>query len=314
MFEVHPYPDEWEAAADGSAPAHPGSVGVVVPTRDRPDRLARCLDSLEAARELQSFEIVVCDSSGPELDESVKEICEFRPDTRLVRHDRIGAAAARNVGTLASNAELLVAVDDDVYVEPNAIAELVAAHREPGGATVVAGEVRWSHWTSKPLRMRRIGFGEEAIPGEEVEFLVSALILYPRRLALELPWNERLWPYDDRFATMIWRAAGATLGHAPEARAAHDQRQSSYRVSHHADRIYANLTDALLIQRSPLRLAEFELLSFAACVKESWPSPGRLWGLCRAWMRGHRRFARDRRALRGQVRRAFEAVEGEWGR
>lgn len=310
MFEVAPYPHRWPGGEHNDEP-EPGSVAVVVPTRDRPYRLARCLEALERARRLYPFEVIVCDSSGVEHADRVAEACAQREFVRLVSHDRTGAAAARNVGTQAATAELVVALDDDVYVEPEAISELVETYRAAGGGLkVIAGAVRWSRWTSAPLRMRAIGFGREARVDEEVEFLVSALILYPRRLALELPWNERLWPYDDRFATLIWRAAGATLHHAPGARATHDQRESRYLVGHHADRIYVNLVDALLIERSAERFAAFELLSFAACARGAWPSPRAMAELCRAWARGHLRFFADRKELAKQVRKASAIAAG----
>ncbi len=221
MFDIAPFPAP--PLVDSAPAAAEARVGVVIPTRNRPDRLARCLARLAVAREEAEFDVVVCDSSGPDAKSAVASICEEYPFVRLINHERVGAAAARNVGTGATEAELLVVIDDDVYVAPHAIKALLDAYdREGGGRTVVAGEVRWSHWTSAPMRMRRIGFGRDAGPGEEPEFLVSALLLVPRVVAIELPWNERLWPYDDRYATMLWRASGSRLRFAADAKAEHD--------------------------------------------------------------------------------------------
>jgi glycosyltransferase involved in cell wall biosynthesis len=279
-------------------------VAVVVPTRNRPEKLGRCLEALAAARDGTPFRVHVCDSSGPEIAPHVEEICDRHPFVDLVRHDRRGASAARNVGTRAAASELIVSVDDDVYVEPGAIEALVKRYRADDGRSVVAGTVGWSHWWSRPLVMRRIGFGREARPGEHVEFLVSALILYPRELGLALPWNERLWPYDDRYVSLIWRAAGARLGFEPEARAHHDEVHTEYPVAHEADRFYVNALDGALVSRSPSRLLAFELLGFAACAKKWARSPRGAWGILRAWVSGHAALFRDLRTLRSVTRTA----------
>jgi glycosyltransferase involved in cell wall biosynthesis len=69
---------------------------VVVPTRDRPDSLARCLEAL-AAQSLAGLEVVVVD------DGSVVPV-PAPPGARLVRLPGLGAAAARNAGARAERA------------------------------------------------------------------------------------------------------------------------------------------------------------------------------------------------------------------
>jgi glycosyltransferase involved in cell wall biosynthesis len=295
VFDLPPFPDDAPPPRDG--PLDP--VGVIVPTRNRPDRLGRCLTALAAARGRTEFRAWVCDSSAGEDAERVADVVAGFDFAELVRHDRIGASAARNVGTRACRAELVVGLDDDVYVEPGSIDALVAAHRAGPSGCVVAGCVEWrDHWESRPLVMRPIGHARDAGPGEEIEFLVSALLLYPRELGLAFPWNERLWPYDDRWATMVWRLAGAQLRFAPDARADHDDVHSDYPVEHEADRIYANLFDALLVRRSPLWALAFEFVGFAAEAKKWARSAGGAVGLVRAWLRGHAALARDLPRLR----------------
>jgi glycosyltransferase involved in cell wall biosynthesis len=308
--------DQLPFSVNGAGPVEAtdhGDLAVIVPTRNRPEKLCRCLDALAEARDGLEFPVHVCDSSDPELAPRVEELCARHSFVELVRHDRRGASAARNVGTCATRSELVVSVDDDVYVEPGAIEALLRRYREVGPGSVVAGTVGWSHWWSRPLVMRRIGFGREARPGEPVEFLVSALLLYPRELGLALPWNERLWPYDDRYVSLMWRAAGATLAFAPEARARHDEVHTKYPVGHEADRIYVNALDGALVSRSPGRLLSFELLGFAACAKKWAGTPRGAWGIVRAWIRGHLALVRDLPALRaavGEARRRWSSAPG----
>ena len=298
MLDQPPFPGE---SPRGSATLPAEKVAVIVPTRDRPERLARCLKAIAAAHERTPFRAYVCDSSRPGPAEEVAEICSRHEFAELVSHDRRGASAARNVGTRACDAELVVSVDDDVYVEPDAVEALVGAYDRAGGGCVVAGSVRWSHWTSRPMVMRPIGFGRESRPGETPEFVVSALILYPRELGLAFPWNERLWPYDDRYVSLIWRTAGARLEFAEDARATHDETHTDYPVQHEADRIYVNLLDAVIVAPRLGRALGFEFLSFAACAKKWARSPSGAWEILRAWLRGHRALLRDLPALRAMV-------------
>jgi glycosyltransferase involved in cell wall biosynthesis len=305
VFAGPPFP----AAVDLTGPRDraatgPDSIAVVIPTRDRPERLERCLAALAAARARCEFAVYVCDSSGHETFPQVAAVCEPHSFVRLVRHDRPGAAAARNVGTAHCTEELIVVLDDDVYVEPQAIAALAEAYLAGAGTRVIAGSVEWSHWRSRPLVSRAIGFSREASPGEEPELVVSALVMYPRALGAACPWNERLWPHDDLFASRLWRLAGARLDVAPAAVATHDEKQSQYPVAHAADLIYTNLFDAVFVRRSPLRLLGIELLGFAAACKHWVRGPASFLGLVGAWARGHAAFVRDLGHLRGAVARA----------
>jgi glycosyltransferase involved in cell wall biosynthesis len=311
MFDQPPYPP---AAARAAEEGERAGLAVIVPTRNRPEKLARCLDALATARGKTPFTVHVCDSSGPEIAPRVERVCGRHDFVEVVRHDRRGASAARNVGTRACRAELVVSVDDDVYVDPGAIEALLRAYREHGGRCVVAGTVGWSHWRSRPLVMRRIGYGRDARPGEPVEFVVSALVLYPRELGLAFPWNERLWPYDDRYVSLIWRAAGAALAFAADATARHDEVRTAYPVGHEADRIYVNLLDAGFVSRSLGRLLAFELLGFAACAKKWARAPRGAWGIVRAWARGHVALLRDLPSLRATVAAArLRRAEGPSG-
>lgn len=301
MFDQPPFPALREVSLHPESDRE-ATVAVIVPTRNRPDRLARCLASLAVARDEAAFRVYVCDSSREDLKHEIAEICARYPFVELIDHSRIGASAARNVGTEACTEDLVVSVDDDVYVEPAAITELVRVYDAGQGTRVVAGSVNWGNWISRPLVMRWIGFARDAEPGEQPELVVSALVLYPRALGLLCPWNERLWPIDDLFASRLWRLAGADLMFAPHARARHDETHSSYPVANEADQIYTNLFDAILVTGSPGRLVLFEVLGFAACAKKWARTPRGAYELVRAWGRGHLAFVQDFRRLRSAVR------------
>jgi mycofactocin glycosyltransferase len=110
---------------------------VVVPTRDRPDELRRCLAALEAQRAtVPGLELVVVDD-GSTRPREVAAVAASVPGTTLVRLDGRGCAAARNTGVRATAAPFLCFTDDDCVPQPEWAARLVARLR--AGADMVAG-------------------------------------------------------------------------------------------------------------------------------------------------------------------------------
>ena len=275
------------------------SVAVVIPTRNRPEKLGRCLEALEAARSHREFEVYVADSTTKaDLVGQVEEVCARFPFVHLVQHERQGFGGARNKSAESAEADLLVDLDDDVYVEEEAIARLVAAYERGEGWRVVAGTVSWgTHW-SQPVVLRSTGYGRTALNGEQPDFLVGAFFAYPRALALACPWLETIPTYDDRIMGALWNAKGVSLEFEPTARAFHDEQAAVYKEESLADRIYGNLFDALLIRPSAARALSYEVLGFAAglseCVNRSFSKRR----FVRAWVRGHMRLITDWRRLR----------------
>src|SRR5215211_76796 len=167
-------------------------LSVTVPTRNRPEKLERCLRALAKARELLPFEVYVGDSSDTSVvRDMVQAVCEKFEFVHLRHHTGKNSSAARNFCAQMATTELLVSVDDDVYVEPEAILRLYKAYQRGKGWRVVAGSVAWGEVWSEPVVTRWTGWGQAARPEESPNFLISALLLYPRALALTIPWNER---------------------------------------------------------------------------------------------------------------------------
>jgi glycosyltransferase involved in cell wall biosynthesis len=96
---------------------------VVVCTRDRPEELARCLDSL-LRQSRPPDEVVVVDnaSHGP----ATREVA-LRAGVRYVREDRPGLDVARNTGLLAARSEIVAYTDDDTEIHPAWLDRLVAS-------------------------------------------------------------------------------------------------------------------------------------------------------------------------------------------
>jgi glycosyltransferase involved in cell wall biosynthesis len=297
-----------------------GSVAVVIPTRDRPERLRICLEALESAQRHCGFPVFVGDSSTTaESRAEVAAVCKRHEFVHLKHHEGIGIGAARNFCTRIAQAELLVNVDDDIYVQEDTVKQLVDTYREGSGWRVVAGSVAWGNDWSRPIVMRRIGYGRPARNGEAPSFLIGALFLYPRALGLACPWVETVPTSDDRLMGALWRAKRVDMLFAPDARAAHDDRHYSYGVPvgssatppppHHSrDHIYVNLFDALVANRSLLRACEYEILGFLAGARTHFRQPGSAWQYVVGWLRGHHLLLRDWGTLTRAVRAPLPPV------
>lgn len=113
-------------------------VSVVVPTRDRPDPLARCLAALDA-QDTDAFDVVVVDDGSLARD-AVHTVVARSRRARVVDGDGRGPAAARNLGARRAEAELVCFTDDDCTPGPEWVRALV--NRLERGSAVVAGPTR----------------------------------------------------------------------------------------------------------------------------------------------------------------------------
>src|SRR5262245_8493271 len=88
-------------------------VSVVIPTHNRPSRLANALRSVQGQTE-QDFEVFVVDDGSP--NDTAAEIVRACDDTRI-NYVRLpsprGPGAARNAGIMRANAPYIAFLDDD---------------------------------------------------------------------------------------------------------------------------------------------------------------------------------------------------------
>ncbi len=120
-------PDPDATGAPGIAIVHERPrTAVVIATRDRPESLARCLESL---RDLDhpADEIVVVDnaSSGRETVELVESAAATDPRFKYVREDRPGLARAHNSGLEHVSSPIVAFTDDDVVADRAWLHELI---------------------------------------------------------------------------------------------------------------------------------------------------------------------------------------------
>ena len=116
------------ARASGAGSLHPDPpVSVVVCTRDRPEHLVACLDSLAALRTAPA-EVLVVDNAPS--DDATRRLCEGRP-VRYVVEPIPGQTRARNRAIVESAGSVVAFTDDDCVVDERWLDGLGEAFADP---------------------------------------------------------------------------------------------------------------------------------------------------------------------------------------
>ncbi|MBD2343063.1 glycosyltransferase family 2 protein [Anabaena subtropica] len=116
------------------------SLTIAICTKDRPENLARCLQSLqELVKQASGLEILVIDNAPS--DDRTKQLVDSLPWVRYVREPKPGLDFARNKALQSANGEILAFLDDDVVVDRKWLAGLMTAWRENPDAAAFTGLV-----------------------------------------------------------------------------------------------------------------------------------------------------------------------------
>lgn len=198
---------------------------VVVPVRDRPDQLDRCLASLAGLGC-----IVVDDAS---LDPgAVADVVRHRGAALVALEHNVGPAAARNAGLRQVRTPFVAFVDSDVEVRPEGLLALLRHFADPAVALVgprVVGRARSVHprWFERyEARDSSLTLGTRAgsvRPGAGVAWLPSACLV-GRVSALGDGFDPRMRVGED--VDLVWRLAeaGRRVRYDPAVFAHHDTR------------------------------------------------------------------------------------------
>jgi glycosyltransferase involved in cell wall biosynthesis len=225
-------------------------VSVVVPTRNRPQLLERCLHAL-VAQTLggSAYEVLVCDD-GPDdvVRAAVHKLAELVPDGPMLRYLPItltqGPAAARNAGWRAAHGGIIAFTDDDTIPEPYWLEAGMDAMASPG-VQAVAGRI------VMPLPDRPTDMDLDAAGLTRAEFATANCFV--TRAAL-----ERVGGFDERY-TLAWREdsdlhfalieAGQRIISAPGAKVVHPLRRAHYAAGLRMQRKV--MFDVLLYRKFP---------------------------------------------------------------
>ncbi len=120
----------------------PRSASVVICTRDHPDSLSVCLDSL-CYLDYPNYEIILVDNAP--ATNATYALFEKRSkqmkNLQYVREDRPGLSAARNCGLAKAEGEIIAFTDDDVIVDSQWLKRLVQGFASCKDTACVTGLV-----------------------------------------------------------------------------------------------------------------------------------------------------------------------------
>jgi len=202
-----------------------GRIAAIVPTRNRPQSLARCLDALERQERMPELEIVVVDDGSADAA-AVGAAVARCPRARLVRRARAeGPAAARNRGARATRAEILLFTDDDCEPAPEWSARMAAAIDD--GADAVAG-ITVNGRPDDPIASASetvIAYVQERARGQgaTTQFAASNNLGVAAHVFADVAFDTAYRYGEDRDWCARVVAAGFTLKVEPDAVVAHNQ-------------------------------------------------------------------------------------------
>lgn len=197
------------------------SVSIVIPTRDRPDRLAETVAAVAALEWEGAVELIVVDDGGIEpLASTLGGV-----DAEVLRAGGDGPAAARNLGAAAASGELLAFLDDDCAPEPGWLRALAAA----AGGAVAAGGRAVNALVANPYSAASQVI-DDAVHDHFAGGDGSAEFISSSNVLLDRDRFERAGGYDERFPVpggedrdfcMRWLESGGELRLVPGARVRH---------------------------------------------------------------------------------------------
>jgi GT2 family glycosyltransferase len=319
--------------SDRMAPPH---VSAVVVSYRRPEMTRACLTALAAALariEAPSEVVVVDNGSG---DDSCEVIRRTAPDATLVELPRnTGFTPAASEGVRRSDGAWVLLVNNDVIVEPDAVAELLAAGESADDVGSVAAQMRFASdpdvINSAGIGVDRLGIPYDRLLGSpvsaserqplEVFGACGGAALHRRRMLEDVGGMDETYFFALEDVDLAWRARmrgwrclyapDAVVHHQHGATTAHGSELKYFHVGLNRVRTLAKNADRRLLRRYGLRMLVYDAayVAFAGVTDRTLaPLRGRLKGL-REW-RSYRDAGSGRRPVElarvGGLRAALE--------
>ncbi|WP_377640274.1 glycosyltransferase family 2 protein [Oryzobacter terrae] len=216
------------------------AISVVVPTVDRPDELARCLDALVAGTAAPAEVWVVDQGGSPGTEAVLRERAAVLPLRHLVSQER-GLSRARNTGLAQVSTPWVAFVDDDCVPDVDWLAN--------AGSRLARGDVQGVTGRVLPLGEAtpgshtlslRVSETPRVFRGRALPWLVGT----GGNMVLHAPTLRRVGGYDERLGAgtpglagedleVVHRLlrAGAALGYDPAVLVRHDRVDAARRLA-----------------------------------------------------------------------------------
>ena len=203
-------------------------VSVIIPVFNDGQRLARCLQALEAQTYRDRFEVIVVDNGSKEDPASI--VAMF-PHAKLSRQARPSSYAARNTGITLARGEVLAFTDSDCLPDPRWMEAGVDALVTTADCGMVGGAVEiFCQDETRPAAVevfeRITAFPQERYL-RDYHYAVTANVFTWRRVMEQLgTFNEKLKSSGDNEWGNRVHAAGLKQVYCAEARVRHPARRT----------------------------------------------------------------------------------------
>lgn len=198
-------------------------LAVIVPAFNEADRIAATLHALRAQTRAPEELVVVDDGSTDATAAQAAEAMAGLAGARLIRLPRNGGkAAALNAGLAATTAELVVTVDADTRLAPDALAEALGGLGASAAAAFQLDVVPTGGWL---VRLQAQEYAAALNFERRAQAHISAIAVLPgaacilRRDALPAPAFSSRTRTEDADLTLALQTRGARLGVIDAARA-----------------------------------------------------------------------------------------------
>jgi GT2 family glycosyltransferase len=113
---------------------------LIICSRNRPKLLFETVESVLRGNDVPT-EMIIVDQSAASLPELAEMKTERPCELRYIHSKTVGVGASRNLGISSSRFEVLIFIDDDMFVETDWFRNLVQAVIKAGSCSVVTGQV-----------------------------------------------------------------------------------------------------------------------------------------------------------------------------
>jgi glycosyltransferase involved in cell wall biosynthesis len=222
----------------------PPFFSVVIPTYERPDRLARALTAL-SSQTFPDFEVVVVDQSHPPVQVPAKLQNAMR--VKYIHSTELGPALARNKGWKSAAGLVIAFTDDDCIPEPDWL-ENAARHFDEHLIAGLEGRVR-SKEVGNPLYRTVCNVGFEGIG------YMTANMFYRRDLLSKVDGFDERFKFAFREDTdLAWRVMEyGEIPFAADAAVFHPPHRVEIERESPAERAKMFSVDPILFERHPRR-------------------------------------------------------------
>ncbi|WNZ29237.1 MAG: glycosyltransferase family 2 protein [Candidatus Bathyarchaeota archaeon] len=238
-----------------------------IPTKNRKDKIKKCLIALQNQR-FKHFCIIVVD--GSDGDETQKVCSEFSKsmDLLYIKQLRPGVSYARSVIASLCQTEALLYVDDDLYLFNNAILNLLNYYNnfKSRDIRVISGTIKYYGDFTSPIKLDSQGKGFKS-SASEADYFLGALMLIPSAVYKNVFWARQFttWGFEEVLFFLMCKRHGVKFSWYAELLGVHDDetmKTTRANIGTEANRAYTMLYKHFFSEPSIVGLLKLESLGF----------------------------------------------------